>query len=342
MVARLVDPTSDPVWARLVDEAPGSYVFHHPAWMRLLRRTYHYPLAGVCAFDGGRVVAGLPVALVASRLTGRRLVALPFSDVCAPLCVADAPDAALETVAARLLREREARAVRLEVRAAFPQAGAPVLRYLEHVLELRPSVEVVRKRIAGNVRRGANKARREGLAVERRTDRAALEVFYSLHLRTRRRLGVPTQPKRFIVGLTELFDLGLGYVALVRQGDTPAAAAVFLSGGGTVLTYKYSATDEGARRLRPMNLLFWEAVGWACDDGFECLDMGRVDVGQEGLATFKRELGADERGLAYTFAGDQPADRGHGTVDRALAAVITRTPPAVGRAVGELLYPHAG
>lgn len=341
MVARLVDPTTDPDWARLGDEAPGAYVFHHPAWIRLLRRTYRYPIAGVCAFDGGRVVAGLPVALVSSRLTGRRLVALPFSDVCPPLCVADAPDDALERVAGRLLREREARAVRLEVRAAFRQAGAPIPRYLEHVLELGPSVEAVRRRIAGNVRRGANKARREGLAVERRTDRAALEAFYSLHLRTRQRLGVPTQPKRFIVGLSELFDEGLGYVALVRQGDTPAAAAVFLSGGGNVLTYKYSAADEAARRLRPMNLLFWEAVGWACDDGFERLDMGRVDVGQEGLATFKREVGADERGLAYTFVGGQP-DRGHGTVDRALAAVITHTPPVVGRGIGELLYPHAG
>jgi CelD/BcsL family acetyltransferase involved in cellulose biosynthesis len=267
---------------------------------------------------------------------------VPFSDACGPLVAPDAPADALPSLAAAVEAERARRGIRLEVRERFEEAGAPVELYLRHVVDLREGIDAVEKRYASRVRRNTKKGRREGVVFTRETGTSALDIFYALHLQTRRRLGVPTQPRSFIRGLKALFDLGLGFVGISRHAGRPVAAAVFLRAGSTLL-YKYGASDEAALPLRPNNVLFADAIRWAAEEGLEALDMGRTDLDGEGLAEFKRSWGAEETRLAYTYAGaEPPSPNGHGRVDRAMAAVITRTPPVTGQVIGQLLYRHAG
>ena len=342
MTGALLDPLTDPRWERLVDRAPDASIFHHPAWLGLLRDQYRYPLAAACALDAsGEAVAGLPVAFVASRLTGRRLVSIPFSDSCPPLVAEDAGPDAAETVAVVLERERQARGVPIEVRERFEALGTPVDLYAQHIVDLRPGIEEVERAYTSQVRRNTRKAQRSGVELARRTDRDALDAFYALHLVTRRRLGVPTQPLSFIRGIGRIFDRGLGFVALASHEGRPVAAAVFLRGGST-LTYKYGASDQAALPLRPNNLIFSEAIRWACGEGLAALDLGRTDLGQEGLAAFKRSWGGQERTLAYTYAGREPAEAGHSRAEQLIGEVIQRSPPLAGRIAGELLYKHVG
>jgi CelD/BcsL family acetyltransferase involved in cellulose biosynthesis len=337
----VLDPLSDPRWLELAGSAPGATVFHHPLWLGLVRKTYGYGVTSVCALDGaGRAVAGLPLAYVASRLTGRRLVAVPFADACGALVRPGAPDDALAAVVAAAEHERRRRSCVLEVRDRVTGAGTATDLFHRHVIDLGEGADAAEKRFHARVRRNVRKARREGVTVERRTDREALDAFYALHLLTRRRLGVPTQPRRFIRGLQELFDAGLGFVALARHDERPVAAAVFLRGGDELL-YKYGASDPGALSLRPNNVLFSDVIRWAADDGLTSLDLGRTDLGHEGLRDFKRSWGADETTLAYTYAGKAAPSGDEGRAGRALASVIRRSPPVVGRAVGEMLYRHA-
>jgi CelD/BcsL family acetyltransferase involved in cellulose biosynthesis len=117
---------------------------------------------------------------------------------------------------------------------------------------------------------------------------------------------------------------------------------VFLHHRG-VLTYKYGASDAHALPLRPNNLLFWEAIRWGCENGMECLDLGRTDIGQEGLRAFKLAWGAEEEELVYTHLGTgRPRTADRGRLGRALSAGLRRTPPITSRIVGEALYRHAG
>ena len=338
----LLDPLADPGWRELVASAPAATIFHHPAWLRLLRERYRYAIGAAVVRDAdGRLVGGLPLAAVTSRLTGRRLVAVPFADTCGPILAPGAPDGVLEALGRAVERERERRGVALEVRERFAPAGTPVDLFHQHVIALGDGVEAVEQRFHSRVRRNVRKARREGVTVERRTDAAALDAFYALHLATRRRLGVPTQPRAFIRGLGALFEEGLGFVGLASHEGRPVAAAVFLQTNRTLL-YKYGASDESALALRPNNVLFADVIRWGAESGLLALDLGRTDLGQEGLRTFKRSWGAEERTVAYTYGGTAPPTPGHGVRDRVLAQVIRRTPPITGRAIGELLYRHAG
>jgi CelD/BcsL family acetyltransferase involved in cellulose biosynthesis len=338
----LLDPLADERWKRLAATAPAATIFHDPRWLALLARRYRYPVAGVAVLDGtGAPVAGLPLAYVGSRLTGRRLVALPFSDACPPLLAPGAPVGALDVLAATVERERARRGVPLQVCAPYPQLGMVAERYLEHAVDLRAGPEAVMARQRPGARRHVRKAERAGLDVVRGTDAAALDAFYALHLRTRRRLGVPIQPRGFIRDLEGLMAQGGGFVAVVRHAGRSLAAAVFLRGRGT-LTYKYGGSDERFLHLRPNNLLFARVLRWACDDGLDTLDLGRTDPAQPGLAAFKRSLGARERPLAYTYAGGPPPGPDGSRLERLGGAVIRHTPAAVGRVAGELLYRHAG
>ena len=338
-----IDPLGDPRWRSMLSSSSGGSVFHHPAWLRLLHATYRYPVSACCvAAEDGRLLAGLPVATVASRLTGRRLVALPFSDVCPALFVPDAPLQARWELGDALSAMQRESGLPLELRApADVVLGAsPGERFHHHLLALEPDVEAVQRRFArSQALRGVRRALREGLRAQVRTDRDALAGFYRLHVATRHRLGVPTQPRRFILGLERLFDEGLGFVLLVGAGQRHVAAAVFLTCHG-VLTYKYGASDPRALAARPNNLLFMEAIRWGCGHGFRTLDLGRTHWGQQGLRAFKLAWGPEERELRYAYVGQggEPRARVGGT----LATLIRRSPPVASRLIGEVLYRHAG
>ena len=319
--------------------APGATIFHQPAWLRLLAGEYGYEFEACCLVGpADRIAAGLPWARIESRVTGRRLVALPFSDACPPLV----DGASEEDLAAAVEEARRDTGLGLEVRWRVDALGGPAPHlYWRHALPLEPDAEAVAGRARSGIRRGVAKARREGLSFERRADGEGLDAFYRLHLRTRRRQGVPTQSKRFIDGLGGLFDEGHGFVALVRAGGSgPVAAAVFLQ-AGTHLTYKYGASDRGALPLRPNNLLFAEVIRWACESGCRELDFGRTDLDNEGLREFKLGWGAHETALHHTYAGCEPP-AGTSLPQRVLRPLIRHSPPLVGRLTGRALYRHFG
>ncbi len=339
-----VDPILDPAWVDLLARAPMSTVFHHPAWLRLITSHYGYAVAAWCLRDpDGRLRAGIPVTLIPSHLTGERLIALPFSDACPPLFTSpdESDGAQLADGVAKACAELK---LGLELRGPLHGSadGTVLERYVQHELALTPDVDQL---VAGftraHVMRGVAKAQREGVTIERRTDREALVRFYRLHIQTRRFQGVPTQPRRFILGFGELFDAGLGFVMLARHQGRDIAAAVFLTDGRT-LTYKFGASNRDHLSLRPNNLLFMEAIRWGCEHGATRLDFGRTDHDNEGLRMFKSTWGAIESPLAFTYFGGYNASLGRGRIKAATAIAIRHSPSSVGRLVGEAFYRHFG
>lgn len=340
----MVDPIADPEWLAFLDRSPAAAVFHHPAWLGLLRAQYGYRLEACCVRgEGGSIAAGIPMARIESHLTGRRLVSLPFSDICSPAFAPDADPTALVALGEAMAEQCRRTGLGLTVHAAVPYApGAQgQRRFVRHLLPLTEDPAEVERYYAKSSARNTRKARREGLRSERRTDAAALEAFYSLHLETRHRLGVPTQPKRFIRRFEQLFDAGLGFVGTVFDGPQPIAAGVFLTYNGTV-TYKYGASAAGTLGKRPNNLLFAEAIRWGCEAGFRRFDFGRTEIENEGLRAFKRAWGATEIDLSYTYLAELEPPSRPGLRDRVLNTTIRRSPTAVGRLAGEALYRHYG
>jgi CelD/BcsL family acetyltransferase involved in cellulose biosynthesis len=343
-VAIAVDPIREERWREFIDRCPAATAFHHPAWLRLLGDQYGYDMRAVCVEGAdGRIEAGLPLARIHSLLTGKRLVALPFTDACPPLVASDAPADARDALDQALRAEQERESLELEVRDWLPGLGGGAGdRFYSHTLELQPDPAAVEVGFSkSQVRRGIKKAKREGVTIERSTERSALDEFYRLHVGTRRRQGVPTQPRSFIRRFERLFADGLGFALVARWEDRPISAAVFLAHNGTLI-YKYGASDRDHLDKRPNNLLFMEAIRWGCLNAMTRLDFGRTDLDNEGLRSFKRAWGAEEQVLAYTRLPVGPARSAVRSGHAPLGFVIRRSPPVVGQMVGSVLYRHVG
>ena len=329
----------DPKWAGFVASCRGATPFHHPSWGSLLAETYGFEAFAVAAGLGGRLVAGAPFLEVKPPLRRRVWSSLPFTDEC-PLLGVDAAHAA-ELVSA--LSGPDHQAPRIEIRSRVEGEGwSTSADGVIHVLELDADPERVRRGFSrSQVVRNIARSEREGVEVRAAESRDDLEAFYGLHLRTRRRQGVPVQPRRFFDLLwARLLEPRLGTILLAYRGETALAGALFLSWNGTTI-YKYGASDPEGWPVRPNHMLFWVAVRDACLRGDHRFDFGRTDLGNAGLRAFKSSWGARERPLVYSALAPNALDGRHGLAERLLGAAIRRGPTWVCRGVGELVYRYA-
>jgi CelD/BcsL family acetyltransferase involved in cellulose biosynthesis len=329
-----------PEWSGFVAAHSQSCVFHHPTWTLLLAECYGFrPFALVTRADVG-IAGGVPV-LEVSTIRAARWISQPFTDSCPPLV-----DARFGPRLAAALDDavRAAEVRRLEVRGPFPGLVAPDrFDAVTHAIELGDDPDAVLARVSRHVRKNLRAGERAGLVVRRaETERDLTDTFYRLQLETRRRLGVPIQPRRWYRLLwRRILEPGLGFLLLAYRGTTPVAGGVFLDWNGT-LTAKYSASSAAALSVRPNNRVFWEAMRWGCENGYARFEFGRTDCAADGLRRFKRSWGAVEQPLHYTAFGSPAADR---SLPPPVAALVRRalrhSPLVVTRTLGELFYRFA-
>lgn len=345
-------PCSDVRWLQLINASGDALPFHHPSWLRTLSACYGYSAFIVALSDGsGRVHAGLPVMEVTSPLAvavgssrakvGRRKwVALPFTDYCPPL-VSDNANVS-EFVVALDAARREKSIRRFDVRADLDVPGSfAAVVAVRHTLELDPDPELVFRTFnRSQTQRNIRKAEREAVVVLRRgtSIEDLTRVYFDLHLETRKRHGVPTQPRRFFEHLwREMLEPGHGFLLLASVDGRPIAGGVFLTWKDTVV-YKFGASSPRFWSLRPNNLLFWEAIRWSCEQGFRMFDFGRSDLANRGLRNFKDSWGTQESPLKYSVISDAaPRSLGQ-TVPRPISAAIRMSPTWLSRFLGELFY----
>lgn len=337
-IARLA--LTDPRWTDLAANAADATPFHHPAWSGVLSETYGFTAFGLALLEGGRAVAGAPCLEVRTLTRRRRWISLPFTDECAP--IEREPGARDRFQAALADGAHELGAPSLEVRSDIPElTWGRTADAVTHVLPLEADLAAVRSRFSrSQVIRNIARAEREGVTVHTARSGADVAAFLDLHLRTRRRQGVPMQPRRFFDLLRrDVLDAGMGSIVLASSGGVPVAGALFLSWNGTTI-YKFGASDPESWPLRPNHLIFWTAIQEAVARGDHRFDFGRTDLDNAGLRAFKRGWGGVERPLVTSVLGDA---HGHapGVSGRVLGAAIRGGPDWVCRGVGSALYRYA-
>ena len=333
----------NPEWGGFVTASRAATCFHRPEWARLVADCYRYrPFVLVQRNPAGAIEGGLPLIEVRRPLGSRRWVCLPFSDECGPLMAPGASAGPLIR-GADTLRRREGVAD-LQIRADVPLPSGRVEQVaVTHVLALRggPDGTSLPPRARASVRRNVATATRSGVEVRfARTARELVDGYYPVHVRTRRRQGVPAQPRRYFRMLWErMIAPGHGLVVLASRQGTVLAGAVYLVGGDTV-TYKYGASDASAWSLRPNHAVMAQAISWAAEHQFASFDFGRTDLDNAGLMRFKESWGGTARPLRYAYLSGRRHDAPART-SAVVAPVIRRAPLVVCRGLGQVLYRYA-
>jgi hypothetical protein len=336
----IVDPLTDPVWDRLVLSHLDYSFFHSSAWAKVLCQTYGHKPVYLHFSQAGESVALVPMMEVRSVFTGCRGVCLPFSDSCWPLLYNGCrSDLVVETLI-KLAHEREWKHLELRGGNLVNTASAPA--FYGHKLDLRGRADEIFSRLGSPARRAIRKASKSNLTVHVAATREAILEFYRLHLRTRRRHGLPPQPVAFFLNIDKnVLQAGLGIVVLVRSGSRSVAGAVFFRFGNKAV-YKFGASEKTFQEFRGNNLTMWEGIKCLAEGGSEVLDFGRTALANEGLRRFKLSWGTDEETIEYHrfdpmrdawMAPRREEPRFHNKV-------FSMLPLTVNRLAGAIIYPH--
>lgn len=337
-----LDPLKYPEWDSLLANHPEGCFFHGTAWARVLQNTYGHRPFYFCRISEQHLLSALPVMEVASPLTGRRGVALPFSDFCPALNESQTLDEDLVAKAMEQGRKNQWRY--LEFRGARPvwPDCVPSMQFHSHIIDLEPGRDQLFHRFNDSVRRGIRKAEKAGLQIEFGDTLEAMEKFYALHCLTRRRHGLPPQPFHFFQNIaTHILQKGQGFIATALSGNRPVAASVFFHNGPKAI-YKFGASDFAFQEMRPNNFVMWHAIRHCLDLGMAELHLGRTSLNNGGLRRFKLGLGSREETLFY-FKYDFVKQTFVGGIDRAKSWAnyfFGLLPLPLLRLSGRLLYPH--
>jgi hypothetical protein len=339
----VVNPLRSADWNETLLGCGQSTIFHSANWARLLAESYGYHPAYFTLSEQGAFTGCLPLMEVKSVLTGRRGVCLSFSDCCG--AVAAGPeefqllfDSVLELGRMSGWRYVEFRGER------FLSRELPAKAYAHHCIELSSDEHLMHSRLRKGTASSIKKAEKEGVKVEISNSLEGVRDFYRLHCLTRKRHGLPPQPVSFFDKLHEhVISQGFGFTALARHGETAVAGLICLHFGANAV-YKYGASDEAFKQLSGTNLALWETIKQCARQGMRSLSLGRTDLDNEGLLTFKNGWGAERTVLNYYrydfvsngFVCDRERDLG------VFKNVLRTLPLDVLKMIGRLAYRHMG
>ncbi len=170
MVCQL-DPLADTRWSELVEIHSRASLFHSPAWLEALLRTYGYKhIAYATLAADNKLDSGLVFSRVESWLTGRRLVSLPFSDHCEPLVGSDSDFRVLSAAVEKDVHEgawRYAEMRRFGSTSLENPAWCPMTTYTFHELDLNSDLNTIFQNFhKQSTQRKIRRAEREGLEYE--------------------------------------------------------------------------------------------------------------------------------------------------------------------------------
>jgi CelD/BcsL family acetyltransferase involved in cellulose biosynthesis len=341
-----IDPLRDSRWTELTARHPQASVFHTSGWVRALQTTYGYePVAFTTSAPSQELKNALLFCVVRSWLTGDRLVSLPFSDHCEPL-VEDAEQFRSLCAHAESLRVSEGHKY-VEIRSAdshleFDKDFGSANTYTLHRLDLRPSLDALRKGFHRDcIQRKISRAERESLTYEAGHSPLLLQQFYGLLQLTRSRHHLPPQPFEWFQNLMACMGQDVS-IRIASTGSRPIAAIMTL-GHGKTMVYKYGGSDAQFSHLGATPMLFWRAIQDAKDAGMEELDLGRSDLDNPGLITFKKRWSAVGSTLTTWRAPATTASSSFDQVKGWLAKEgFARLPDSALTLAGRLLYRHIG
>jgi lipid II:glycine glycyltransferase (peptidoglycan interpeptide bridge formation enzyme) len=339
---QITTPWSVPDWDEWISQHPRAGFFYTVAWARTLVETYGYRPVYLVKENSGQRRAVLPLMEVDSWLTGRRGIALPFTDECPPLAEDDSTGTELFQQAVEYGKERNWKYLECRGgRPAFKHATAS-LSFYGHELDLTQGEAKIFGSLDGSIRQGVRKAEKEAVTVEISQTGEAMQSFYELQLKTRRRHGLPPQPWEFFLNIhRNIVSQKGGMVSVARHQGQPVAAAVYFYLGGRAV-YKYGASDFDCQHLRPNHLVMWSAIKWLIQKGATSLHFGRTSLAHDGLRRFKLAWGTKEEAIEYVkydlkknvFTTSEDEVSGwHNRVFRTM-------PASWSRLAGRILYKH--
>ena len=340
----IINPLGYPAWDDLVGSNPAGSFFHTTNWARVLKESYGYTPKYFTILTNGTLQALIPIMEIDSALTGRRGVSLPFSDYSEPF--AENAENYRRLVEEVVRYGKKAGWKTIEIRGGEGpwKEARTYSEYYGHRKKLNSSEKELFTCLRTNMQRNVNKALKNGISVVFLKSADAIDVYYRLHCITRKKHGIPPQPRIFFRKIHEhILSRDMGFVALASYNNNVIAGSVYFHFDKQAI-YKYGASNDIGRNYRANNLIMWEAIKLYSRNGYECLLFGRTECYNRGLRDYKMGYGVEEYGIKYYKYNIRKNKVMANSVfpHSYLNKTFRHIPIPLSRAIGELLYKHIG
>jgi lipid II:glycine glycyltransferase (peptidoglycan interpeptide bridge formation enzyme) len=290
-------------WDNYVRSHPDATPFHLHNWIKTIYESYGFePFLYTVRDSLGSITSVLPLFRIKSIVTGSRLVSLPFTDYCGPLCNSREEE---KTLLDWVIETFSHTVRHIEIRSGVMNTDYFKRDefYKRHVLELtNDASEILGKCDKKTIQYSIRKAQKSGVLIREENSQQGMDEFYGLNKMTRKKHGIPHQSPRFFANLFKnMFSDNSAFLLLAFSESRVIAGGLFFRLNNT-LYYKYNASDqEYLTEKKPNHLLAWHAIEKACQEHLTFLDFGRTSPCNEGLMRYKEMWGAKAHDLPYNY-----------------------------------------
>jgi len=284
-----IDSAEESNWnlfARSSDDATSCHQFK---WKNVISRSFGHRCYYLAAIDEkGEWNGILPLVHLRSRLFGNFLVSVPFVNYGGLVSNCRSATDLLLSEADRLRRSLGAAHMELRHRTFRLDAVPTKQHKVTMILDLASDVESQWRAFNFKIRNHIRKAQKSGLrSVIGNLD--LLGDFYEVFARNMRDLGTPVYGENFFRNVLESFPESTKLFGIYHEEK-------MIAGGlgcwfKDTLEIPWASSISDYRALCPNNLLYWQAIQFAIQNGLRRFDFGR-STPNEGTYNFKKQWGA--------------------------------------------------
>jgi len=294
-----LDEAHAEAWQHFVARHPDATLYHTLPWRAVIAQVFgHRPIYLFCKDQQG-IRGILPMFLVRWPVLGAKLISMPY-DIGSGGALADDEAAERMLVEEAARRAEQLRVNYLELRYAAPR---PAL----DGLALTPSAPVIISEMdltteeevwAGvnkDHRKSLRKAENRGVSVRMAHTLDDYKTFYGLYLQVFRDFGTPPYSIDYFVALWQQLHASGAVRLLLAYVDDRCVGGLQLFCWQKNLVSKFAACLPEAVPLRAYHALYWEAIRYGLQHGYQKLSWGTSAQNQTGLIDFKERWGAQSR-----------------------------------------------
>lgn len=160
--------------------------------------------------------------------------------------------------------------------------------HFTHLLKTEGDIDSLWQAYNKRVRGAVRKAEKSGVKVTDTDNEKDLSMFYSMYLKTVKRLGGTPKPQKL---MKYLLQHGIARLAIATYQDTIIAGLLYLYFNRTVTLWCEASLPEYLQ-YRPNNAIFHHIITWACNEGYEWVDFGASPPENPGLIAHKEQYRA--------------------------------------------------
>ncbi len=280
-------------WNKFVNNHNDSTFYHLYEWRKIYEESYRLKTYYLGFYLVDKLVGILPIVIINRPLSKPFAVSLPFSNYAGLLIEQPSSKEIIFESLIPFLKNKNIFGFEnrhISVNEGNNSDEVTLKR------KLPTSADILWKDLDAKVRNQIRKAQRAGLNLRFGIDQ--IDELYNIYSRNMLSLGTPVHSRLFFDCICRILKDYVDILTIRREGE---AIAVML-----LVKFKKQLSDPVASSLKkylslnPNMLLYWGALQYGCENGYEEFDFGRSNV-NSGTYNFKIQWDAKQFNLSYDF-----------------------------------------